>query len=86
MKKIFSAVIAAAMLLLTACGNSQSTSSAVDSAQSSVSDANVTSEAESSASSDPESSVPSAPESSDIDYSKLSEEEIYDLIDRKSVV
>lgn len=86
MKKIFSAVIAAAMLLLTACGNSQSTSSAVDSAQSSVSDANVTSEAESSASSDPESSVPSAPESSDIDYSKLSEEEIYDLMVERSLM
>lgn len=69
MKRLISAFLAAAMLLLTGCG-SQVASSDTDNAQSSVT----------------ESSAPSELESSEVDYSKLSEEEIYDLMVERSLM
>lgn len=78
MKKLISAVLAAALLLLTACSGSQSASSDVSTAQSSGSEENSTS--------DLESTAPSDPENSDIDYSKLSEEEIYELMVSRSLM
>lgn len=83
MKKVLLSFIAAAMLLsLTACGNADSGGS---SAQSSDIDS---SSAQSSGTPDIESSseLPSEPEESEIDYSKLSEEEIYDLMVERSLM
>lgn len=80
MKKLISAVLAAAMLLLTGCG-SQGAGSGSGASQTAGSDKTDASEPESSAPSETESS-----ENSEIDYSKLSEEEIYDLMVERSLM
>lgn len=87
MKKLLLAVLAAAMVLsLSACsgggnsGNSSSTSTGTDSGTSD--DVSSTGSTDTGSSTD----TPSAPENSEIDYSKLSEEEIYDLMVERSLM
>lgn len=78
MKKMITAAVAAAMLLLTACSGSQGTGSGAAGTPSNVTEQNSANTSESTA------PVDSA--DSDIDYSKLSEEEIYDLMVERSLM
>lgn len=85
MKKILSAALAAVMLLsLTACsnngGSNSSSSTSTGTSSDAVSDTNSTDSTESS------SDTPSEPEKTEIDYSKLSEEEIYELMVERSLM
>ena len=88
MKKILSAALAAAMLLsLTACSNDGSNSSSGTSTGTNPGDSSVqSSDTNSSDSTDSSSDAPSEPENSEIDYSKLSEEEIYELMVERSLM
>lgn len=90
MKKILSLLIAAAMLLsLTACDNgANSGDNTADSTEQSSNINNSTVQSSDTDTADIESSseVPSEPEESEIDYSKLSEEEIYDLMVERSLM
>jgi len=85
MKKILSTMLAAVMLLaLAGCnGGSESgasTSTSQDSVTEQSSDSNSTDNGSST------DNVPSEPDNSEIDYSKLSEEEIYDLMVERSLM
>lgn len=85
MKKILSAVLAAAMALsLTACknGGSSESSSSTETSSGVSSDTNSTTGTDIGSSTD----APSEPENSEIDYSKLSEEEIYNLMVERSLM
>lgn len=86
MKKILSAVIAAALLLsLTACGGSESSTSTGTSSDNSTVQSSDTSSGTDSTSST-ESGTPSEPDNSETDYSKLTEEEIYELMVERSLM
>ncbi len=79
MKKILSAVLAAALVLsLTACGNGGTSDNTLPGeATSIINDTDSDTE---------DSYAPSEPENSEIDYSKLSEEEIYNLMVERSLM
>lgn len=84
MKKILLAVLAAAMVLsLTACNNGGSDSST---STGTSSDSGVSSDINSSTETGSSTDIPSEPENSEIDYSKLSEEEIYNLMVERSLM
>lgn len=86
MKKILSAAIAAALLLsLTACGGSESSTSTGTSSDNSTVQSSDTSSGTDSTSST-ESGTPSEPDNSETDYSKLTEEEIYELMVERSLM
>lgn len=87
MKKLLSAVLAAALVLsLSACsggGNSGSSSSTSTGTSTGTSDdVSSTGGTDTGSSTD----IPSEPDNSEIDYSKLSEEEIYDLMVERSLM
>ncbi len=89
MKKILSAALAAAMLLsLTACngGNSESGTSTGTSSDNSTVQSSDTNSTDSTSSTESSSDASSEPEKSEIDYSKLSEEEIYELMVERSLM
>lgn len=86
MKKILSAALAAALLLsLTACGGSESSTSTGTSSDNSTVQSSDTSSGTDSTSST-ESGTPSEPDNSETDYSKLTEEEIYELMVERSLM
>lgn len=89
MKKILSAALAAAMLMsLTACNNDggSNSSSSTSTGTSSETGAVQSSDTNSISSTESSSDTPSEPENSEIDYSKLSEEEIYELMVERSLM
>lgn len=86
MKKLLSAALAAALLLtLTACGGSESGASTDTSSDNSTVQSSDTSNGTDSTSST-ESGTPSEPDNSETDYSKLTEEEIYKLMVKRSLM